>query len=112
MATKRLYSNSTEPGKKFFPAEGYLIMNLKFDVKFYDKIVVEMKAMKNFQQIINDKTDIGNSKRLQRVCLPKEKRESPLKTIIDEVREKAKHFGDWTINKVTILYSKKNVNDK
>ena len=82
-------------------------MKLKFDVDFYDDLVAEMKTMKDFRQIINHKTDIGHSKRLQRVCLKGELRERPLKTIIDEVREKAKHFGDWTINKVTILYSKK-----
>ena len=87
-------------------------MKLKFDVDFYDKLYAEMKTMKDFRQIINHKTDIGLSKRLQRVCLKGELRERPLKTIIDEVREKAKHFGDWTINKVTILYSKKNVNNK
>ena len=109
MATKRLYRNNTVPGKKFFPAEGYLIMKLKFDVDFYNDLVIEMKGLRGFQRIINDKKDIDGSKRLQRLCLPSEKRERPLKTIIDEVREKAKHFGDgWIINKVSMLYSKKN----
>jgi hypothetical protein len=84
-------------------------MKLKFDVDFYDDLVAEMKTMKDFRQIINDKTDIGHSKRLQRVCLKGELRERPLKTIIDEVREKAKHFGDgWIINQATTLYSKNN----
>ena len=86
----------------------YRVPLLKFDVDFYDDLVVDMKGMKDFQKIINDKQDIDDSKRMQRLCLPAEKRERPLKTIIDEVREKAEHFGDgWIINKVTMLYSKK-----
>ena len=82
-------------------------MKIKFDVDLYDDLVVDMKGMKYFQKIINDKQDIDDSKRMQRLCLPAEKREKPLKIIIDEIREKAEHFGDgWIINKVTILYSK------
>ena len=81
MATKRLYSNNTEPGKKFFPVEGYLVMKLKFDIDFYDDLVIEMKGIKDFQKIINDKKKIDDSKRMQRLCLPSEKREKGSKCL-------------------------------
>ena len=57
--------------KEIFPAEGYLVMKLKFDIDFYDDLVIEMKGMKDFQKI--DKKEIDDSKRLQRLCLPSEK---------------------------------------